>query len=63
MHLHMCVSRAMDESNLELLQRQQRELEDENKKKKALVEQTLQERQVIEDYAMGSNVKYVYICM
>ena len=34
-------------SNLELLQKQQKELEDENKKKKALVEQTLHERQAI----------------
>ena len=45
-HVPTCtfLSRASAESNLELLQKQQRELESENKKKKALVEQTLQER-------------------
>ena len=36
--------RAAVETNLELLQRQQKELEQENKKKKALLEQTLRER-------------------
>ena len=34
-------------STLELLQKQQKELEDENRKRKALVEQTLQERHAI----------------
>ena len=42
--------RATVETNLELLQRQQKELEQENKKKKALLEQTLRERYGIYDF-------------
>ena len=42
--LNFSVYRAALQTNLELLQRQQKELEQENEKKKALLEQTLQER-------------------